>query len=717
MTISTSRRGFLRGATAAAGALVVGLNAKGSWAAAHGGQVMPNPFVKLGPDGSVTVILKHFEMGQGTTTGLTTLVADEMDADWSKVGFEFAPVNTELYANTLMGVQGTGGSTSMANSYMQYRKAGAAARALLVQAAADEWGVPAEEIEASKGMLSHGDHSAAFAEIAPLVPTDATPPEEPQLKSPDRFTLIGKDDLPRKDSNGKTDGTATFALDVKVPDMVYAVLKRAPKFGGKLVSFDDTEARKVPGVLEVKQTPMGVAVYATGTWAAIQGREALTTEWDFSEAETRSTDQMEADYKAALDGDGPVARQEGDAPGTLEQAENVVEAEFSFPFLAHAPMEPLNCVIQVKDGKITVWDGSQFPTVTQGALGAISGLGGENVAINTVYAGGSFGRRANFNSDYEAEALMMAMALDDGRPVKHVWTREDDIKGGYYRPMTVHRIRMAVDGDKPLALHSKIANKSIFTGTPMEGMAVKDGIDSFSVEGAADTEYAIPNLQVEVRNMPSQVPVLWWRSVGHSHTGYAMEVAIDMMAEAAGVDPVEFRRTLLADSPRHLGVLNAVAEKAGWGSDLPEGWGRGIAVHKSFNTYVAEVAEVSTTPEGRIKLERVVAAVDLGTAVNPDVIRAQLEGGIGFALGHVMRDKITFTEGEVDQFNFPDYEPLRMRDMPKVEVHIVESEEAPTGVGEPGVPPAGPALANAIYAATGKRVTRLPMIDDGIEFA
>ena len=715
MTINANRRNFLKGTAALSAALVVGLDTSGLWAAASDAGLMPNPFVRIAPDGTVTVILKHFEMGQGTTTGLATLVAEELDADWAKVVTEFAPADASRYANSAFGIQGTGGSTAIANSFMQYREAGAAAKSLLIQAAAREWDVPAGEIAVSQGILTHGNKTAAFGDLVGKVPSDAKP--DARLKSPDQLVLIGKDHLPRKDTPAKTNGTATFAIDVVPEGTVYAVVLHPPKFGGTVKSVDDTEARKVPGVVDVRQVPTGVAVYAAHTWAAIKGREALNVEWDFSKAETRSSDAMEADYAKALDGEGLVARNDGDAAGTLAAADKTIEAEFHFPFLAHAPMEPQNCVVQIADGKATLWDGNQFQTVTQGAVGAISGVGAENTAIHTVYAGGSFGRRANFNADYQAEATMVAAALGNGKPVKLVWTREDDIRGGYYRPMTKHRIRAGIDKDgKVVAWHSSLANKSIFTGTPMEPAVVHNGVDHFSVEGASDTAYAIPNLRVDVRNMETPMPVLWWRSVGHSHSGYAMEVAIDMLAEAAGRDPVALREELLANAPRHLGVLRLVADKARWGSELPENWGRGVAVHKSFDSYVAEVAEVSVT-DGKVKLERIVAAVDVGVAVNPDVIRAQVEGAIGYGIGHVMRNKITLTDGVVDQSNFPDYEPLRISDMPKIEVHIVPSNEAPTGIGEPGLPPAGPAIANAIFAATGKRVMRLPMIDDGIEFA
>ncbi|AZQ68115.1 xanthine dehydrogenase family protein molybdopterin-binding subunit [Silicimonas algicola] len=713
MNVTLSRRSFL--ATGSAGVLV-GLTARGSWAAAHMGGTVVNPFVRIDPDGTVVVILKHFEMGQGTSTGLSTLVAEELDADWDKVAIEFAPANTEIYINTLFGVQGTGGSTAIANSYEQYRKAGAAARAMMVAAAARLWGVEASTVSVANGTVTSGSNTATFDDL--IGGADAADiPAEPTLKDPSAFTLIGRDKLARKDSADKTTGKAIFAMDVMPEGVVYAVLLRSPKFGGKLASFDATTASAMPGVVAVKETPAGVAVFADNTWNAMQARDAVEAEWDFTEAETRSTDAMEADYAAALEEEGMIAQNDGGTDEALAAAAKTIEAEFRFPFLAHAPMEPLNCVVQIKDGKVKIWDGTQFHTVTQGAVGAVSGVGPENVSIETVYAGGSFGRRANFNSDYEVEATFAAMALGTGQPVKLVWTREDDIRGGYYRPMCWHRVRAGVDANgKATAWHSSLANKSIFSGTPMAAMAVHDGVDDFSVEGVKDTAYALPGLRVDLRNMESAIPVLWWRSVGHSHSAYAMEVAMDMLAEAAGADPVEFRRGLLAEKPRHLGVLNLAAEKAGWGGDLPEGWGRGIAVHQSFNSYVAEVAEVSSQ-DGRIKLERIVAAVDVGTAVNPDVIRAQVEGAIGYGLSHAMRQKITFTDGEVDQSNFPDYPPLRIGDMPKIEVHIVSSTEPPTGIGEPGLPPAGPAVANAIYQAIGRRVMRLPMEDDGIEFA
>jgi isoquinoline 1-oxidoreductase subunit beta len=602
----------------------------------------------------------------------------------------------------------------MANSYMQYREAGSVARQMLVAAAAAQWDVPASEITVINSTIRHGERTAGFGEMVPHVPIGLD--IAPAVKDPSNFTLIGKDNLPRKDSAAKINGTAIFAMDVRLPEMVYAVILRSPRFGGTLISFNDSRARAVPGVLDVKQIPIGVAVIATDTWSAMRGRDELSAEWDFENAENRSSAEMEAEYVAALAEDGLVARNDGDISAALSGAANTIDVEFHAPFLAHGPLEPVNCVLQIKDGKVTIWDGAQGPTVTQRAVGGLTGVGQDNVAINTVYAGGSFGRRGSFLADYQVEAAMVAMALGDDRPVKLIWTRVDDIKGGHFRPMAKHRIRAGVDASgKAVAWHSSMANKSILIGSPLEEFLVKDGIDPLSVEGAADTEYAIPNLRVDIRNMPTPVPVLWWRAVGHSHSAFAMESAMDMLAEAGGRDPVEFRTELFANAPRHLGVLSLAVEKAGWGNALPAGWGRGVAVHKSFGSFVAMVAEVSVT-DGKVKVERIVAAVDVGVAVNPDVIRAQVEGGIGYGLGHAMQSEITFENGEVVQSTFGDFGSLRMADMPKVETYVVQSVEAPTGIGEPGLPPIAPAVANAIYAATGKRITRLPMIADGVEF-
>lgn len=713
----TSRRGFLLGATGTAAALVVGFRPVSAPLAAGHAKMVHNPFVKITPDNVVTVVAKHFEMGQGTTTGLPTLVAEELDADWDQVAVEWAPADSKVYNNLHWGeAQGTGGSSAIANSFMQYRQAGAAARDILVRAAAGAWKVPASEVRAEKGRLLHdaSGKSASFGEMVQHA-SGLQAAAEPVLKDPSQFTLIGKR-IPRKDTAAKINGEAIFAMDVRLPEMVTAVLQRPPKFGGKVASFDATEAMKVRGVVDVKSIESAVVVYASNTWAAIKGRDALSIEWDESAAETRGSEEIFAEYEALAKQPGAVARQDGDVGTALTQASKKVSGTFRFPYLAHAPMEPLNCVIRVEGESAEVWTGSQFPTMEQGVTATILGLKPEQVKIHTVYAGGSFGRRATPNADYVGEAAMAAKAIDGRVPVHLVWTREDDIKGGFYRPLNLHHVEAGIDEEgQPSAWHQRIVGQSILAGTPFEGFLVKDGIDATSVEGAQNLGYDVPNITVDLHSPKVGVPVLWWRAVGHTHTGYSTEVVIDMLAEAAGQDPVAYRLKQMKNHPRHTGVLKLAAEKANWDGDLPEGWARGVAVHESFNSYVAEVAEVAVEEDGSIKVKRIVCAVDCGLVINPDVVVAQMESGIVYGLGTAIRNSITLDAGEVEQDNFPVYDPLRISEMPEIEVHIVNSTEAPTGVGEPGTPPVAPAVANAIYAAMGKRIFTLPFSESGVD--
>jgi isoquinoline 1-oxidoreductase subunit beta len=708
----STRRSFMKGSAAVAGALIIGAHvplAGKARAATLKDPPAPNAFVKIAPDNSVTVMIKHLDKGQGVTTGLATIVAEELDADWSQMNASFAPADAALYNNLYFGpVQGTGGSTSIANSWMQLRQAGAAARAMLVAAAAADWGVPARQITVRKGVLSHpSGRSASFGALAGKAAAQPIPTEV-RLKDPKDFTLIGAR-VPRLDSVEKTTGRAVFSMDIRRPGQKTALLTHPPRFGGTVKSVDASAAKAIPGVVDVVTIPQGVAVIADHFWAASRGREALKITWDDSQAETRSSDRMLADYKALAATPGKTAMDKGDAAGALARAAKIIEAEYVFPYLAHAPMEPLNCVIEQRpDGSAEVWAGAQLQTVEQAVVAAILGVPAQKVTLNTVWAGGSFGRRATPNADYLAEAAMIVKATGGKYPVHLVYTREDDLKGGRYRPMFYHKLRAGLDGSgKLIAWEHRLVGQSFIIGSPFEAMIVKDGIDGTAVEGAADMPYAIPNLRVEWRQASSPVTTLWWRSVGHTHTAQAVEVMMDELALAAGQDPVSFRLDLLAGHPRHRAVLQLAAEKSGWPAPLPAGRGRGIAVHESFNSYVAMVAEVSSTTNG-VKVERVVAAVDCGIAVNPDVIRAQVEGGVGYALGAALRNQITFTDGVVDQANFDSYEPLRLSDMPKVEVHIVASSEAPTGIGEPGVPPVAPAVSNAIFAATGKRLRSLP---------
>ena len=712
--VTTTRRTFIKVTTLAGAGFIVGCGespsvvSKAPIAAAPAGPVTFNAFVKIGADNKVTAIIKHLDKGQGVTTGLSTLIAEELDAAWDQMVAEFAPADAAKYANLSLGLQGTGGSSSVANSWLQYRKAAAAARAMLVQAAAAQWKVAADTITVADGVVSApGGHKATFGELAGAAGA-ITPPAEPTLKDPRSFKLIGKH-VPRLDSPAKTSGKAIYTLDKTVPGMLVAVVAHAPKFGAKVASFDATKTKALPGVVDVVQIPTGVAVLADGYWTALKGREALSVQWDESGAEKRGSAELSAEYKALAGKPGLVALNNGDASVALGKAKKKLAGDFEFPYLAHASMEPMNCIVALKADECEIWTGSQFQTFDQQKAAALTGLKPEQVKINTLFAGGSFGRRAVPDSDYIAEAVTIAKAIDGRAPVKLQWSREDDMRAGKYRPMHFHRLAGGVDANGDIVAWTQtIVGQSLVKGTPLESFLIKDGIDSSSVEGAG-TPYAIANQKIDVHHPEVGVPVLWWRSVGHTHTAFATEVFLDELVAAAGKDPVEVRRALLKDHPRHLGVLNLAAEKAGWGTPLPKGRGRGVAVHESFGSFVAEVAEVTVKSDGTFSVDRVVCAVDCGIAVNPDVVRAQMEGGIGYGLSAALREQITLVDGAVQQSNFTDYQPLRINDMPVVEVHIVPSAEPPSGVGEPGLPPLAPAVVNAIRAITGKPIRRLPI--------
>ncbi|CAA9323189.1 MAG: Isoquinoline 1-oxidoreductase beta subunit, partial [uncultured Microvirga sp.] len=615
------------------------------------------------------------------------------------------------YNNLAFGpVQGTGGSTAIANSWMQLRRAAAAAKEMLVAAAVFEWKVPASEVTVEKGVVRHqkSNRSASFGEFATSASTLPVP-QEPRLKKPEDWVYIGKR-VPRIDSAEKTTGAAVYAQDVRRPDRLIAVVAHAPMFGAKLRSFEAADAKAVAGVVDVVAIPTGVAVLARDTWSALKGREALRVAWDDSLAEKRSSDAILAEYKQIAQRPGLVALNRGDARRAIAGASKVLEAEFEFPYLAHAPMEPMNGTIaRNPDGTIEAWAGFQFQTIEQATVAAILGVTPDRVKLNTLWAGGSFGRRATTTADWIAEAAEILKASGARAPVHLVWTREDDMRGGYYRPMVYHNLRAGLDAaGEILGWEHSIVGKSILIGSPFEAMMVKDGVDATTTEGVADTSYAIPNMRVEAHNAKEGTPVLWWRSVGHSHTAQAMEVFIDEIAQAAGRDPVAYRMALLKDKPRDLGVLRLAAEKAGWGETLPGGRGRGVSVHESFSTHVAMVSDV-TVDGANVKVDRVVAAVDCGIPVNPDVIAAQVEGAVGFALSAVLRNRVTLKDGVVQEANFDTFEPTRMSEMPKVEVHIVPSAESPTGIGEPGVPNLAPSISNAVFAATGKRLRSLPL--------
>jgi isoquinoline 1-oxidoreductase beta subunit len=701
------RRTFLEGAAAAAG-LVIAWRF-GPAAAQEASVLAPNAFVRIAPDGTVTIIAKHMEMGQGAHTGLATILAEELDADWSQIRVESAPADVSRYNNLAFGpAQGTGGSTSIANSWDQLRRAGAMARAMLVAAAAAAWQVPAAEIAVDRGVLSHAGSGrrATFGELVPAAARLA-PPASVTLKDPKDFTLIGRR-TPRVDSRDKTDGSAVFTADVHLPDMLTAVVARPPRFGARVKSFDASGALAVRGVAEVVAVPTGIAVLARGSWAAIKGRRALRVEWDETGVETRGTGEILAEYRALAARPGAAVHRQGDPEAALAAAARTLEAVYEFPYLAHAPMEPIDCVVRLTADGCELWTGSQVQTVDQHAAAAVLGVPPERIRIHTVLAGGSFGRRSTPRGDLVAEAAGIARASRAGKPVKLIWTREDDVRGGFYRPLYVHRLRGGLDaGGRVTAWEHRIVGQSILGGTPLEPMYVKNGIDRTSVEGA-DIPYAIPHVAVDLHTTQVGVPVLWWRSVGSTHTAYSTEAFLDELARAAGRDPLDLRRGMLRHHPRHLGVLELAARHAGWGQPLAAGRARGVAVHESFNSVVAQVAELSTGADGVPRVERVVCAVDCGIAVNPDVVRSQMEGSIGYGLDAALWGEITLEGGRVQQSNFHDYRVLRIDEMPRVEVHIVPSAAPPTGAGEPGVPPIAPAVANALLALTGRPVRRLP---------
>ena len=700
----TSRREFL-----GTSGLVIGLalpmgKAAAATAAVAAAPFAPNAFVRIAADDTVTVIIKHVEMGQGPSTGLTTIVADELDADWGQMRIAFAPANDPLYKNLIFGTMGTGGSTAMANSWMQMRNAGASARAMLVAAAAKQWGVPAAEIKVSKGVVSHGAKKARFGELAAAAATMPVP-DKPVLKTPDQWTLIGTD-VPKVDSLIKSTGAAPFTQDVQRPGMVVAVIAHPPAFGGTARSVDDKAALAVPGVVAVKTIPQGVVVYAKDTFAAMKGRAALDVAWDLSKAETRSSAAMIKVYAAAAATPGVECEAKGDAAAALAGAAKTIDATYVFPFLAHAPMETMDAVIEPKAGGADFYAGSQFQVGDTRAVAGVLGVPFEGMTLHEQYAGGSFGRRATPDMHDATEAATVTKAFGGTTPVKFVWTRENDVRGGRYRPLVVHRIKGGVDArGKIVGLDAVVAAQSFMRGSLFFNPAAK--FDEAIVEGLTKSAYDFPALRVGANEMKNGVPTLWWRSVGNTHTAFVMETFLDRLFELGKQDPVAARLALMKED-RAKAVLKRCAELAG-GLSAKSGRARGVAFHKSFDSYVAQIAEVSVGPDKLPRVHKVWAAVDCGVPINPNVIRAQVEGGIGFGLGHALYAEITLGEGGVvEQSNFDTYRSLRIGEMPDVEVAIIKSTEKPTGIGEPGLPPIAPAVANAWRKLTGKVVTRLP---------
>jgi isoquinoline 1-oxidoreductase beta subunit len=730
---SVSRRRFLATGASATTGLVVGFYAPKSngffatmLAKNREDVFSPNAFLQVAPDNTVTIVSKHQEAGQGIYTGLATIIAEELDADWFQVRVKPAPADRDLYKNLQFGSQGTGGSNSIANSYEQYRRAGATARAMLVAAAAERWRVPSVEITVEKGLVKHAasGRQASFGKLAEAA-ASLPIPAQVRLKDPKNFKLIGAEHLPRLDSRAKTTGKAVFAIDVSLPNMAIALVARPALFGATVKTFDASKTKGVPGVLEVVQVSTGVAVIAKSFPAAKQGRDALRIEWDESKAERRGTPEFLGEYRGLLEQPGSVARRDGDCGRALARAARTLTATFEFPYLAHATMEPLSAVVRLLANQCDIWTGDWDVSGVQDDAAKITGLTTQQVHIHTLYGGGSFGRRGSGAS----EVVEVAKAIGGRFPVKLFWTREDDIRGDSYRPMYLHKLDAGLDERGNLvAWQHRVVGQSVLGSDPD---FVINGIDVTSVAGASNIPYDIPNILVDLHSPVLGVPIEKWRSVGNSHNAFAVETFLDDVAHAAGRDPYQFRRALLmkdprdkpmqivapdfmkpglfAKFPRDRRVLELVAEKSGWGTPVPHGKGRGLAVHYSFRTSVAQVAEVTVGSDDRIKVDRVVCAVDCGVAINPDVLRAQMEGGVAFGLSAILYGAITLKNGKVEQSNFDDYPVLRMDEMPKVEVHIVRSTEAPTGIGESVVPPIGPAVSNAIFAATGKRVRTLPL--------
>ena len=655
-----------------------------------------NAWIHIGTDGAVTLYISESEMGQGVLTSLSQILADELEADWSTVRAVHAPTDRARY-----GDQGTGGSTSVRLDYDTLREAGAGARQLLVAAAAAAWGVPARECRAEQGAVLHegSGRRAGYGELAERA--SALPvPKNPQLKDPKDFRYIGKS-MKRVDSLEKVTGRAVFGIDVKLPDMLVAVVAHPPTVGGALRRFDATRAKQVAGVRDVVEIPTGIAVIADHFWAARAGRAALDAEWDDKGWATLSSETIAATLREICP-KGVTARREGDPEAALGSAARRLEAVYEAPYLAHATMEPMTCAAHVRADGCEIWVGTQTPTGCQDAAAQITGMKPEQVQVHTVYLGGGFGRRSQ--TDVVEEAVHVAQAVK--KPVKLIWTREDDMRAGRYRPIAYNELSAGLDAEGwPVAWVHRIASASI----PAQPGPSGNGVDEAATMGAADLPYQVRALHVTYARPDLPITTWWWRSVGSSQNAYVTECFLDELAHMTEKDPLEYRRHLLAGHPRHLRVLETAAEQAGWGKPVAPGRALGIAVHECFGSFVAQVAEVSLREDRTVAVHRVVCAVDCGNVINPDTIEAQMESGIIFGLSAALYGEITLANGQVEQSNYHNYPIVRMKDAPAIEVHIVTSGDALGGIGEVGLPAAAPAVCNAILALTGKPVRKLPI--------
>jgi isoquinoline 1-oxidoreductase beta subunit len=704
-----SRRTLIKGGVAVGTGLVVGFRLPwldGLLAEAQGAGVFaPNQWLRIDRDGVVTIINSVPEMGQGSMTTMPMIVADELDADWDKIRVEQAPANPSLYANPVTRQQSYGGSRGVRDHLEMLRKAGAAGRQMLREAAAQEWGVPLDEVTTEPGVVIHRATGRRLLYGQLVDKAQGLPvPQNPPLKTKDQFRYIGKS-RPRIDVPEKVNGKAVYGMDVRVPGMLVGSIEKCPVVaGGKVKSFDATATKAVPGVKHVVQVTSGVAVVADTFWAALQGRKALKVEWDEGPVAQVSTPAMEKEYEAAAGSPGQVARNDGDHEKALQAGGKTLESAYLVPYLEHACMEPMNATAHITANACTMWLPTQNPGGSLDMATRFTGLPADRIRIHTTLLGGGFGRRGE--RDFVLDALETAKAIGGG-PVKVMWTREDDLTHSFYRPSTYNVFRAALDAQgKPAAWFTRVVGPGILV---QKGFAPAGSIDGAAMAALRDLPYDIPSIRIEWVNKDFGVPLGFWRSVGASQNGFIVESFVDELAHLAGQDPYEYRRALLGKAPRHKAVLELAATKANWGSPLPAGQGRGIAVCFSYGSYAAHVAEVAVAEDGAVRVTKVVSAIDCGIAVNPDQVKAQMEGGFVYALTATLYGKITVDKGRIQQTNFHTYPMLRIAEAPVVETHILDSGQPPGGLGEPGVPTVAPAICNAIFAATGKRIRRLPI--------
>lgn len=708
------RRSFLKTGIAGATGLVIGFYLPGRRevlaAASTATPAVLNAFIQITPDDKVTILINKSEMGQGVETSLAMLAAEELGCDWKRINTVFAPAD-KVYYDPAFGMQGTGGSQSIHSAWIPMREAGFTARTMLIAAAAQKWGVDASECHAADGKIVHAasKRTATFGSLAEAAAKIPPPQVKPQdLKDPSMFTIVGKP-TKRVDTPKKVNGTAEFGIDVRLPGMLHASVEHCPVFGGKVASFDATKAKAIPGVKDVIQIPTGIAVVADNTWTAFQARKALDIKWFEGPNAAVTSASIRKSFEDACQTPGVVSRKEGDAAAGLASAAQKIEAVYDAPYQAHCTMEPMNGTADVRADGVDLWVPTQFQTPSQGTAAGITGLKPDAVKVHTTYLGGGFGRRGW--SDFVAESTIVSKAM--GVPVQVTWSREDDMQHDYYRPASYVKMSAGLDANgKPTAFTARVACDSImswfFPGS------IKNGLDGSSVEGVSDIAYDIPNILVDYHLVAGPIPMGFWRSVGASQNGFFSESFVDELAAAARKDPYEFRRDLLSKKPRNLGVLNLAAEKAGWGTPLPKGRFRGIACLEAFSTYAAEVVEISLEKDGTVNVHRVVCAMDCGRVINPSSAEAQVSGAVVYGITAALMTEITIDRGRVVQTNFGDNPMLRMNAVPKIEVHFVPSEETPTGLGEPAVPPVAPAIANAIFAATGKRIRHMPIKPEDI---